>query len=195
MFASTSLPRPIFRATIRGKARPASSPSRFATASRRKRPGDTSSRSDALPLQRQSLLLVSQRQREGVQGHRLGLPGADSGMSEDREPALFLRREGGRRLRGRRASAATRHSLVVKDMSRFVRKNITFPAAMDARLRKLAKTRRTSQSELIVHLVALGLAAELGEGDPLPRYLGSIQGPADLSATVDKTVYGAGRPR
>jgi len=80
-------------------------------------------------------------------------------------------------------------------MSRFVRKNITFPAAMDARLRKLAKTRRTSQSELIVQLVALGLAAELGEGDPLPRYLGSIEGPADLSATVDKTVYGAGRPR
>ena len=82
-----------------------------------------------------------------------------------------------------------------RTMSRFVRKNITVPAAMDARLRKLAKRRGASQSGLIVHLVALGLAAELGEGDPLLRYLGSIEGPADLSATVDKTVYGAGRPR
>lgn len=80
-------------------------------------------------------------------------------------------------------------------MRHFVRKNITVPAAMDARLRKLAKMRGASQSGLIVHLVALGLAAELGEGDPLLRYLGSIEGPSDLSATVDKTVYGAGRPR
>jgi hypothetical protein len=66
---------------------------------------------------------------------------------------------------------------------------------MDARLRRLAKTRGASQSGLIVHLVAVGLAAELGEGDPLLRYLGAIEGPADLSATVDKTVYGAGRSR
>ncbi len=80
-------------------------------------------------------------------------------------------------------------------MRRFVRKNITVPAAMDARLRKLAKTRGASQSGLIVHLVTLGLATELGEGDPLLQYLGSIEGPSDLSATVDKTVYGAGRPR
>jgi hypothetical protein len=42
-------------------------------------------------------------------------------------------------------------------------------------------------------LVALGLATESGEGDPLLKYLGSIEGPADLSATVDKTVYGADR--
>jgi len=66
---------------------------------------------------------------------------------------------------------------------------------MDARLRKLAKTRGASQSGLIVHLVAVGLAAELGDGDPLLRYLGVIEGPADLSATIDKTVYGAGRSR
>lgn len=46
-----------------------------------------------------------------------------------------------------------------------------------------------------IHLVALGLAAELGEGVPLLRYLGAIEGPADLSATVDRTVYGAGRSR
>lgn len=44
-----------------------------------------------------------------------------------------------------------------------------------------------------IHLVAVGLAAELGEADPLLRYLGAIEGPADLSATVDRTVYGAGR--
>ncbi len=80
-------------------------------------------------------------------------------------------------------------------MRRFVRKNITMPAGMDARLRKLAKTRGASQSGLIAHLVAVGLATEVGDGDPLLRYLGSIEGPADLSATVDKTVYGAGRPR
>jgi hypothetical protein len=80
-------------------------------------------------------------------------------------------------------------------MRRFVRKNITVPAALDARLRKLAKTRGASQSGLIVHLVGLGLATELGDGDPLLRYLGSIEGPRNLSATVDRTVYGADRPR
>jgi CopG-like RHH_1 or ribbon-helix-helix domain, RHH_5 len=80
-------------------------------------------------------------------------------------------------------------------MRNHVRKNITLPAGLDARLRKLAKARGASQSGLIVHLVALGLATESGEGDPLLRYLGSIEGPADLSSTVDKTVYGADRPR
>jgi len=80
-------------------------------------------------------------------------------------------------------------------MRRYVRKNITVPAAMDARLRRLARTRGASQSGLIVHLVAIGLATELGEGDPLLRYLGSIEGPPDLSTTVDQTVYRAGPPR
>ncbi len=80
-------------------------------------------------------------------------------------------------------------------MRQHVRKNITLPAGMDARLRKLAKARGASQSGLIVHLVALGLATESGDGDPLLKYLGSIEGPADLSATVDKTVYGADRAR
>ncbi len=74
-------------------------------------------------------------------------------------------------------------------MRRYVRKNITLPAQMDARLRKLAKRRGASQSGLIVHLVTLGLAAESAEGDPLLRYLGSIEGPADLSETIDQTVY------
>jgi hypothetical protein len=80
-------------------------------------------------------------------------------------------------------------------MSRFVRKNIALPSAMDAHLRELASTRGTSQSGLIVHLVTLGLATQAGEGDPLLRYLGVIEGPADLSATVDGTVYGAERSR
>lgn len=80
-------------------------------------------------------------------------------------------------------------------MRQHIRKNITLPSAMDARLRKLAKARGASQSGLIVHLVAVGLAAERGDGDPLLRYLGSIEGPADLSTTVDKTVYGADRAR
>jgi len=76
-------------------------------------------------------------------------------------------------------------------MRHYVRKNITLPAAMDARLRTLAKARGASQSGLIVPLVTIGLAAQSGEGDPLLRYLGCIEGPADLSATVDTTVYGA----
>jgi hypothetical protein len=42
-------------------------------------------------------------------------------------------------------------------MRRNVRKNITLPAALDARLRQLAKRRHASQSGLIVHLVAVGL--------------------------------------
>jgi hypothetical protein len=82
-----------------------------------------------------------------------------------------------------------------RTMRHYVRKNITLPATMDARLRRLAKARGASQSGLIVHLVALGLATESGEGDPLLRYIGSIEGPADLSATVDKTVYRTDRTR
>jgi len=42
---------------------------------------------------------------------------------------------------------------------------------------------------LIAHLVEVGLAAELGEADPLLAYLGLIDGPAELSETVDRTVY------
>jgi hypothetical protein len=70
-----------------------------------------------------------------------------------------------------------------------VRKNITLPRSLDERLRAAAERRGTSQSRLIAHLVETGLAAELGEGDPLLSYLGLFDGPADLSETVDKTVY------
>ncbi|TME46561.1 MAG: DUF427 domain-containing protein [Chloroflexi bacterium] len=65
------------------------------------------------PLQGQSRVLVSQRQRQGVQGHRLGLPSADPGVSEDREPPVLLRREGRRGLRRRRAPAAAGIALVI----------------------------------------------------------------------------------
>jgi hypothetical protein len=49
--------------------------------------------------------------------------------------------------------------------------------------------RGTSQSRLIAHLGETGLAAEAGEQDPLLAYPGLIDGPADPSETVDKTVY------
>ena len=70
-----------------------------------------------------------------------------------------------------------------------VRKNITLPRALDERLREAARRRGTSQSRLISHLLETGLAAELGERDPLLAYLGLLEGPEDLSETIDKTVY------
>jgi hypothetical protein len=75
------------------------------------------------------------------------------------------------------------------DMATHIRKNIILPAALDAELRKVAKARGASQSRLIAHWVRLGLASEDGGGDPLLRYLGAIDGPTDLSETVDTTVY------
>lgn len=64
------------------------------------------------------------------------------------------------------------------------------PANLDAEVRDLARRRGTSQSGLIAHLLRLGLASEAPSGDPLLRYLGSLDGPVDLSETVDATVYG-----
>jgi hypothetical protein len=74
-------------------------------------------------------------------------------------------------------------------MSTHIRKNVVLPAKLDAELRELAKARGASQSGLIAHLVRLGMATEESEGDPLLRYLGTLDGPADLSETVDATVY------
>jgi hypothetical protein len=74
-------------------------------------------------------------------------------------------------------------------MATHIRKNVTLPVGLDAELRKLARERGASQSGLIAHLVRLGLASETAGGDPLLRYLGSLDGPSDLSATVDDTVY------
>jgi catechol-2,3-dioxygenase len=70
-----------------------------------------------------------------------------------------------------------------------IRKNITLPADLDQRLRRLADERGTSQSGLIAQLVSEALAIEDADGDPLLRYIGSIAGPADMSATVDEVVY------
>ena len=74
-------------------------------------------------------------------------------------------------------------------MATHIRKNVTLPKSLDAELRKLAKQRGATQSGLIAHLVRVGLANEASSGDPLLRYLGSLDGPADLSSTVDDTVY------
>jgi hypothetical protein len=74
-------------------------------------------------------------------------------------------------------------------MPTHVRKNVTLPRALDSELRRLAKQRGATQSGLIAHLVRIGLASETAGGDPLLRYLGSLDGPADLSSTVDETVY------
>lgn len=63
------------------------------------------------------------------------------------------------------------------------------PAPLDRQVRQLAKERGSSQSGLIAHLLAVGIAVENADGDPLLRYLGALAGPSDLSATVDKTVY------
>ena len=75
-------------------------------------------------------------------------------------------------------------------MSTHVRKNVSLPAQLDAEVRDLARRRGSSQSGLIAHLVRLGLASADAEGDPLLRYLGSLEGPVDLSESVDATVYG-----
>jgi hypothetical protein len=71
-----------------------------------------------------------------------------------------------------------------------VRKNITLPRALDEKLRTAARKRGTSQSGLIVRLVEAGLAAEASQVDRLRGFLGVVDGPADLSETIDETVYG-----
>jgi hypothetical protein len=75
-------------------------------------------------------------------------------------------------------------------MATYVRKNITLPRALDEKLRTAARKRGTSQSGLIVRLVEAGLAAEASQVDRLRGFLGVVDGPADLSETIDETVYG-----
>jgi hypothetical protein len=74
-------------------------------------------------------------------------------------------------------------------MATHVRKNITLPRALDEKLRTAARKRGTSQSGLIVRLVEAGLAAEASQIDRLRGFLGVVDGPADLSETIDETVY------
>jgi hypothetical protein len=70
------------------------------------------------------------------------------------------------------------------EMARHVRKNITLPRS------KTARKRGTTQSGLIVHPVEAGLASEDLQIDRLLRFAGVIKGgPADLSQTIDETVY------
>jgi hypothetical protein len=75
-------------------------------------------------------------------------------------------------------------------MATHVRKNITLPRSLDERIRKAARKRGTTQSGLIVQLVETGLAAEASQIDRLMAFAGVIQGPPDLSETIDETVYG-----
>jgi len=75
-------------------------------------------------------------------------------------------------------------------MATHVTKNIILPRSLDERLRKAARKRGPTQSGLIVHLVETGLAAEAGQIDRLRNFVGVIQGPSDLSETIDETVYG-----
>ena len=75
-------------------------------------------------------------------------------------------------------------------MTTHIRKNVSLPAELDAEVRELARRQGTSQSGLIAHLLRLGLANADTEGDPLLRYIGSLEGPVDLSESVDAAVYG-----
>lgn len=70
-----------------------------------------------------------------------------------------------------------------------VRKNITLPRSLDERIREMARKRGTTQSGLIVQLVEKGLAAEASQVDRVLAFAGVIQGPPDLSETIDETVY------
>ncbi len=79
---------------------------------------------------------------------------------------------------------------ILASVATHVRKNITLPRSLDERLRKAARKRGTTQSGLIVHLVETGLAAEASQIDRLMAFAGAIQGPPDLSETIDETVYG-----
>ena len=74
-------------------------------------------------------------------------------------------------------------------MATHIRKHVSLPRELDDQVRDLAKRRRISQSGLIAHLVRLGLTSPDGEGDALLRYVGSLEGPVDLSESVDATVY------
>lgn len=70
-----------------------------------------------------------------------------------------------------------------------VRKNITLPRSLDERIREMARKRGTTQSGLIVQRVEKGLAAEASQVDRVLAFAGVIQGPPDLSETIDETVY------
>ena len=78
---------------------------------------------------------------------------------------------------------------MIRRMATHVRKNITLPRSLDERIRKTARKRGTTQSGLIVQLEETGLAAEASQIDRMLAFVGAIQGPPDLSETIDETVY------
>ena len=55
-------------------------------------------------------------------------------------------------------------------MATHIRKQVMLPAPLDRQVRQLAKERGSSQSGLIAHLLAVGIAVENADGDPLMRY-------------------------
>ena len=70
-----------------------------------------------------------------------------------------------------------------------VRKQILVPAAMEKKIRRLARKRGISQSALIVEAVEASLDAS-GQLDHLLRFVGVIKGaPRNLSESVDDSVY------
>jgi metal-responsive CopG/Arc/MetJ family transcriptional regulator len=73
-------------------------------------------------------------------------------------------------------------------MTTHVRKNITLPSELDAEVGELAKRQGGSQSGVIAHLLRLSLATETAHDDPLLAYVGSLDGPVDLSESVDRVV-------
>ena len=70
-----------------------------------------------------------------------------------------------------------------------VRKQILVLAAMEKKIRRLARKRGISQSALIVEAVEASLDAS-GQLDHLLRFVGVIKGaPRNLSESVDDSVY------
>lgn len=84
----------------------------------------------------------------------------------------------------------TNRVCIISNVATHVRKNISLPRSLDERIRKAARKRGTTQSGLIVQLVETGLAAEVSQIDRILAFAGVIQGPPDLSETIDETVYG-----
>jgi hypothetical protein len=71
----------------------------------------------------------------------------------------------------------------------FVRKQIVVPAALDKKIRRLARNRGISQSALIVEAVEALLEASR-QPDRLTPFIGVIEGaPSNLSESVDEEVY------
>src|SRR5258708_5459211 len=79
--------------------------------------------------------------------------------------------------------------IVGHQMATHVRKNITLPRSLDERLRKAARKRGTTQSGLIGQLVETGLAAGAAQIGRMGSFVGVVDGPRALSATMSGTLY------